>query len=383
MVMKKTLLLLALFSFSLSVLAQEDERLSPAEKYSVTTRGFWQNWFVQTNATWSAFYLQERILVAPFRKFPGGSSYTNPGLSVALGKWFTPGLGLRTKAGLWQWGKEDQGVGGDKFWSLNEQVLFNLSNLIRGYNEYRLWNLIPYIGAGINRNMSHSHYSTQLSAGLLNTFRISRHISANLDLGWNNFEAGNSGIGLKNRSHQFSLEVGLTFNIGSSRWEHATDNDAKDALTEGELDALNAQLADALAETERLQQELDERPAEKPQPSVQPAVRVQTEYAAVPISVFFAKGKSVTVAPRDVLNMKAVAEYAKEHPVRLVVTGYADSRTGSADGNLKLSQRRADAVADELVRLGVQRNMIDVVAAGGVDALSPSDFNRRVTIEMK
>ena len=91
----------------------------------------------------------------------------------------------------------------------------------------------------------------------------------------------------------------------------------------------------------------------------------------------------MSVAPRDVLNMKAVAEYAKEHPVRLVVTGYADSRTGSAEGNLKLSQRRADAVADELVRLGVQRNMIDVVAAGGVDALSPSDFNRRVTIEMK
>ena len=379
--MKKLIMLLAVASVAGRAVAQDDAPMAPAEKYTVNTNGFWHNWFVQTNATWSAFYRQERVLVAPLREFPGGSAYTNMGLSVAIGKWFTPGLVLRTKAGLLKWGKAEQGVGGDKFWSLNEQVLFNLSNLIRGYNERRLWNLIPYVGAGVNRNMSCNHYSTQLSAGLMNTFRLNRHLSANLDLGWNNFEAGNTGLALKKRSHQFTVEVGLTFNIGSGRWNHSADSDAKDALTEGEMDALNAQLADALAENERLQQELDERPAEKP--AVQPAVRVQTEYAAVPLSVFFEKGKAVTVAPRDVLNMQAVAEYAKNHPVRLVVTGYADSRTGSVEGNQKLSQRRADAVADELVRLGVQRNMIDVVAAGGVDALSPSDFNRRVTIEMK
>ena len=379
--MKKLILLLAIVSVAGSAWSQDDERLSPAEKFTVNTNGFWQNWFVQTNATWSAFYRQERVLVAPFHKFPSGSSYTNPGLSVAFGKWFTPGLGLRTKVGLWQWGKEDQGVGGDKFWSVNEQVLFNLSNLFRGYRERRLWNLIPYIGAGVNRDMSHSHYSTQLSAGLLNTFRLSRHLSANLDLGWNNFEANNAGLAMKKRNHQFTVEAGLTFHIGSNRWNHATDTDAKDALTEGELDALNAQLADALAENDRLQQELDQRPADKP--VVQPAVRIQTEYAAVPVSVFFEKGKSVTVAPRDVLNMKAVAEYAKDRPVRLVVTGYADSRTGSSETNQKLAQRRADAVADELVRLGVQRNMIDIVVAGGVDEISPAEFNRRVTIEMK
>lgn len=381
--MKRLISLLAVTGIVAAAWAQDDVQVAPSEKYSVTTNGFWHNWFVSADATWSAFYSQERALVAPFRKFPGGSEHTNMGLSLAFGKWFTPGLGLRTKLGLWQWGKEEQGIGGDKFWSLNEQVLFNLSNLLRGYHEQRLWNLIPYIGAGVNRNMSHSHYSTQLSAGLLNTFRISRHLSANLDLGWNNFEAGSQGLGIKNRAHQFSLEVGLTYHIGSSRWNHATDNDAKDALTEGELDAVNAQLADALAENDRLQQELDARPEVTVQPAVQPAVRQEVKYAAVPISIFFDKGKAVSVAPRDVLNMKAVAEYAKEHPVRLVVTGYADSRTGSAEGNLKLSQRRADAVADELVRLGVQRNMIDVVAAGGVDALSPSDFNRRVTIEMK
>ena len=381
--MKKLFLLLAVASVATGALAQDDERMDPAEKYTVSTNGFWQNWFVQANATWSAFYQQEHVLVAPFHKFPGGSYYTNMGLSVALGKWFTPGLGLRTKVQAWQLGKAEQGIGGDKFWSANEQVLFNLSNLLRGYSEQRVWNLIPYVGAGVNRNMSQRHYSTQLSAGLLNTFRLSRHLAANLDLGWNNFEVGNHGIGLKKRSHQFSVEVGLTLGIGASRWSHTTDNDAVSALTEGELDALNAQLADAQAENERLQQLLDQRPAVEPAKVVQPSVRTVTEYASVPVSVFFEKGKTVVVARRDLQNVAALAQYAQEHNARLLVTGYADKRTGTAAANQQLSQQRADAVADELVRLGVNRALIDVVAAGGVDLLSPADYNRRVTIEVK
>lgn len=381
--MKRIFLLLAVAGMTLGVAAQDDVRIDPAERYSVATNGFWQNWFVQGQVTWSAFYQHEPVLVAPFRQFPGGSAHTNLGLSLALGKWFTPGIGLRTKLGVWKMGKEEQGVGGDNFWSLNEQVLFNLTNLLRGYDQQRLWNLIPYAGAGIHRNATRRHYGTQLSAGLLNTFRLNRHLAANLDLGWNYLEAGNGGLRLKARNHQFTVEAGLTYHIGSGRWKHATDGEAVSALTEGELDALNAQLADALAENERLQQELEQAPQQKPAPVLQPSVRTVTAYVSAPVSVYFEAGKGLTVARRDMADLTALAELAKTHPVRLVVTGYADSRTGTADGNLKTSQRRADAVADELVRLGVSRDRIDVVAGGGVDLLSPSELNRRVTIEVK
>ena len=50
----------------------------------------------------------------------------------------------------------------NKYWTLNEQVLFNLSNLFCGYSETRVWNLIPYAGGGLNRNMS-LQYSTVLA----------------------------------------------------------------------------------------------------------------------------------------------------------------------------------------------------------------------------
>ena len=120
--MKKLFLMLAVASLSLSAMAQdvEDMNIAPAEKHRVATNGFWQNWFLGANVSWNAFYGEgERSLVAPFRKFPGGSYYTGLGASLSLGKWLTPVFGLRTKVNAWQMGKEEDGIGGDKYWTAN------------------------------------------------------------------------------------------------------------------------------------------------------------------------------------------------------------------------------------------------------------------------
>ena len=50
---------------------------------------------------------------------------------------------------------------------------------------------------------------------------------------------------------------------------------------------------------------------------------------------------------------------------------------------MKLSERRAQAVADELVRMGISRDIIEVVGAGGVNTLTPDDYNRRAVITVK
>ena len=275
--MKKLFLLLAVASLSLGALAQDEDDMdiAPAERHRVATNGFWQNWFLGANVTWNAFYgVGERSLVAPFRKFPSGTYYNGLGMSLSLGKWLTPVFGLRTKINAWQMGKKDQGLGGDKYWTANEQLLINATSLFRGYDEQRFWNLIPYVGAGVHRNMTHAHYSTALSLGLLNTLRLSPCFSANIELAWNSAEGSNGGMALKNRNQHFAVELGITWHIGKNNWKHATDQEAVSALTEGELDALNDQLADALAENERLQQEL----VAKPMPTaavttVAPAVR--------------------------------------------------------------------------------------------------------------
>ena len=101
------------------------------------------------------------------------------------------------------------------------------------------------------------------------------------------------------------------------------------------------------------------------------------------MSVFFNLNKAVIASQRDLQNVASLVAVAKQQGARLVVTGYADSQTGSADCNSQLSQQRAEAVANEIVKMGFPRESIETVAAGGVDTLSPTPYNRRATVEIK
>ena len=223
-------------------------------------------WFVQGNFVWNAWYgVGEKSLVAPLHKFPGGGGkgYTGWGISLAGGRWMTSVMALRTKLNLWQMGtKSDDGLTADKYWTLNEQVMFNVSSLFMGHNPYRLWNCIPYIGAGLSRNMSEAHYTSDLSFGILNTFRLTPKLAANFEIGWNSYE-GNGGIALKDRKQQITFEFGLTWCFGTSKASKKADADAIESLSQGEIDALNAQLADMEAENEQLRKELEEAKKQK------------------------------------------------------------------------------------------------------------------------
>ena len=394
--MKKLFLMLAVASFSLSSMAQED----PTEKYSVSTNSFWSNWFIQANVNYSALYFgNDNILSNPFYKFPMGTANTDVdhaartslGFSVAVGKWFTPGIGLRTKANaLWIGKAFDSDV--DKYLTLNEQVLFNLHNLIGGYDESRVWNFIPYIGAGLAHTFKTPNGvgkagTYTFSAGLLNTFKISRKVALNLELGYMNYGtemvgAAVGGIVPKHRLNQLSLEVGATFNLGKGTWNKTPDVDAIKALSQGQIDALNAQLTDAQAENARLKDMLANQP-KAGDPGTAVATKTVTKVVAAPVSVFFNLGQAKVASKKDLQNVSELAKVAKDNNSKIVVTGYADSKTGSAAYNQKLSEKRANTVADELVKMGVSRDNIEIVAAGGVNTLSPITYNRRATVEIK
>jgi outer membrane protein OmpA-like peptidoglycan-associated protein len=107
------------------------------------------------------------------------------------------------------------------------------------------------------------------------------------------------------------------------------------------------------------------------------------EVAAAPVSVFFNIGKSKVASKKDLVNLKALAEIAKDNNQKVVVTGYADSKTGSASFNQTLSEKRAETVKNELVKMGVAESQIEVVAAGGVNTLNPISYNSRATVEIK
>ena len=378
--MKKLLIVLAMCGLTMGASAQETTT-DPVQKYSVATNSFWSNWFIQVGADWNAYYSNEEhgqgLSHSPFKGFRAV-----PGFSVAVGKWFTPGLGLRTKfQGVWGRQVYDDVKHTRHMWTLNENVLFNLSNMLYGYNPERVWNFVPFLGGGINRNCSDNNYAMNLSFGILNTFRVSNKVGINFELGWNYAEEDFDGIsaGKGNRiwegkDNRLYAEVGLTFNLGKATWEKTPDVDAIKALSQSQIDALNAQLNDANAENARLKNLLAEKKNEAPA-SVK-------NYSNAPMSVFFNINKATVASRKDLVNVKGLADYAKENNTNLVVTGYADSATGSAAYNQKLSERRAETVANELVKMGVSRDQITTEGKGGVKDLSPVSYNRRATVKI-
>lgn len=376
--MKKFLIMLAIAGVSLTSMAQEAE--TATEKYSVATNSFWSNWFVQGGVQWTAFYssLEHGFDTSnnPFKSFR-----SNPQASVAIGKWFTPGLGLRTKvSGIW--GKAN----GDsfKYWNAQEQVLFNLSNMLCGYNPKRVYNCIPFAGAGFARNMSSDMYAAGMSIGLLNEFNINKRVAINLELGWNRLEndfyseghANNGPRGWDSHDNYLYAELGLTLNIGKTGWSKVPDVDAIKALSQSQIDALNAQLADSKAENDRLKAMLNEKPKEVVIPE---SIK---QFITTPVSVFFNCGKTDVANPKDLVNVEALAKFAKTNNSKIMVTGFADSATGTPQINQKLSVKRAEIVKGELIKMGVNADNISTQAHGGVETLSPISFNRRATVQI-
>jgi len=390
--MRRLLILLAFAGFSVVSFAQ-DATDSPSEKYSVATNSFWSNWFVQGNFTWTAFYSNEEKGL-DFAKSPLKDFRRDMGFSVAIGKWFTPSIGLRTKFnGIW--GKsvisENCKENKAKYWNLQEQVLFNLSNLFCGYSDTRVWNLSPYLGVGAARNCTYNTYELAGSAGILNTWKLTDKLRLNLDLNYNvcgdDFEGrawDNGGIGggheQRNHDRWFAAEVGLTLNLGKGSWKKSPDVEALKTMHQGQLDALNAQLADLQAENQNLR-------------SREPQVIRDTTYVnkstrdfiTTPVSVFFDLAKINVANLKDLVNVQALAKYAKENNCNILVTGYADSSTGTPEINERLSMQRAETVKGELIKMGVSESKIRCTHNGGVNILgqnAPKSFDRRATVQI-
>ena len=387
--MKKFVIGAALLGMSMTAFAQQAD---PTMKYSVATNSFWSNWFIQVGGDYNIWYSNQEH----GRRLDNGGDFNflskqrrSFGGSVAIGKWFTPGFGLRTKLQGFNSKKIGAvGVTSQHFWSLNEQIMFNLSNLFMGYNPERVWNISPFIGGGMARNMSANRYVMQLSAGINSSWRLCRNLDLYAEAGWNRMEDnfdGNEmaqlsnshhGRGWEDKDNHLYAEIGLTFKLGKATWNKTPDVDAIKALSQSQIDALNSQLNDLNAENGKLRKEL----AEKPKTTV--LTKSLKEFVATPISVFFNIGKIDVALLKDLVNVRALAKYAIENNSHILVTGYADSSTGTPAINQRLSEQRANTIVEELVKMGVNRSNIRTAAGGGVKMLEYPDYDRRATVQI-
>ena len=70
----------------------------------------------------------------------------------------------------------------------------------------------------------------------------------------------------------------------------------------------------------------------------------------------------------------------KDESLKVLVTGYADKQTGTADYNMKISRKRADAVRQALVDKGVSSSRIIVSSKGDTEQPFSTPQENRVCI---
>jgi outer membrane protein OmpA-like peptidoglycan-associated protein len=94
---------------------------------------------------------------------------------------------------------------------------------------------------------------------------------------------------------------------------------------------------------------------------------------------------SATVKPSFKPSLAKVADVLKEYDTQLTVVGHTDA-SGSESYNQQLSERRARAVRDELVRLGVPSSRLSAIGRGEFEPRADNSStsgraqNRRVEI---
>lgn len=348
------------------------------DKFKVETNRFWSNWFVSAGGGVNLYFGDHDKQVKFGKRLA-------PAVDVAIGKWFTPGIGVRfaysglsvkgaTQTGIHSTGEEVPGKGGYGYWLTKQKfnffnfhldAMFNVSNLLFGYNPNRVYSLSPYVGLGVMKT-NDTPKATEIAGhfGLLNSFRLCDALDLNLDIrgtlvsdAFDGEAYGRGGEGM------LSATVGLTYKFKKRGWDKAKtvvriDNRA--------INALRQQLSDAEAENERLKRALAEGNRQK-------AKEIVTKASANLVT--FPIGKA-TLSNEARANLSLLAEAIKAGDGNVVytITGYADAGTGSKRINERLSKRRAEAVFNCLVKeFGVSESQLRVDHKGGVDNMFYDD----------
>jgi outer membrane protein OmpA-like peptidoglycan-associated protein len=386
--MKKGIFLLVLLmAVPLITFAQEkpSELTIPSNKYQVMTNKFFDNWFIEGGIGGQLFFGDGDGFLSNF------GDRIAPSFKVAAGKWFTPGLGLRVAIdGISL--KRAKGFTAYKnknsinYIAPHVDAMFDIKNMLYGYNSERKYSVIPYAGFGAAAVLSkgtNGRKNAEFAAfiGVINKFKINDRLDFNLEVKSMIFEDGidgDTGSGIKRIDPAIGIEVGLTYRLGDIIG-FAKAATVPTGITEAEMSAVQNRLNEQIAKNEQLMNDLVDAKNAAQRP-VEPKVMNTNLSARI---IFFQIGKA-HISIREKLNIKFIAEQIKATPNKhFTVTGYADKATGSKAWNQKLSERRAEAVAKMLVEeYGVNKNQIKVVGKGGVDDLfNPVALNRAVVVE--
>lgn len=347
-----------------------------------------------------------------------GNFFANerPSFNIGVGKWIYPAFGARFTLGLHpQVGRAEWEISelwpdvfgnyGYNMFSGYVDGLVNLTNIVFKYREDRVFNLIGIIGLGYNHTFgfdkgkcARMRRGLTLSGGnvIPGTDEAPGAVTYKVDTKPSHYFAAHVGFqGRWKVSQAWDITGEVTFNGTDDKYNGHTYDRVYDTYFDFLLGAqfhfkdchgrrrfhyvkyLNSELIERLA---KMLSDENERLSEANMAIPEIFEKIKFSEALQTTVSFYVDRYYITEAQRK--NVKSVATFLFTHPdINLVVTGYADVETAYPAYNLRLSQKRAQAVYDMLVNdFHVPTNRLRIDYKG--DTVQPyaavNEWNRAV-----
>ena len=247
-------------------------------------------------------------------------------------------------------------------------LLCDVTNFWAPYNEKKVFRLIPWVGFGYAQRFKTDEAverarteSPTLNAGILTAFRLSKRVDLNVEVQGSLLNEQFNRVSMNHLTDGIvQLSAGLTFKLGK------TDFEVLEPMDYALLNDLNGQINKLRAEND----ELSKRPVSCPECA--PAVtEVANNYVD---NVVYFRLNSSKIDKIQQINIFNTAQFVKENNAPIKVIGYADKKTGTSNYNMGLSEKRARAVAKELIdKYGVSSDQITIEWKGSDE--QPYDEN--------
>ena len=314
----------------------------------------------------------------------------NSNAGLRIGRWFTPVFGLAAEGNVYF---NDHNMPQSKTLARYMNVgligTVNLSNWFAGYKgEPRLFEVVPVYGFGWGHTFgTDENYNVLTSkAGIDFTFNLGKakawQVYVEPSMNWSLNGDGKEGVAYDINKSAFQLNAGIVYKFKNSNGSHnftiaqLRDQNEIDGLNSqinslrGDLNNKDAQLSAKDKQIKDLQNALDE--CNKKPKYVKPATATNLQP-----TVLFRQGKAV-VDKSQMPNIELIAQYMKNHAdAKVEIKGYA-SPEGNKDFNQALSQKRADAVKNVLVKkYKIAADRLTTKGMGATDKLFKQvEFNR-------
>lgn len=174
------------------------------------------NWFVNVSGGVSAFVGSPLGCGDIFDR-------TKPALSVSVGKWFTPAIGVRAAFQGLQF--KDALFESRNFQHLHADLMWNvLAGISHSKDDFR-WDLVPYVGLGILHNDELDRQPFAVSYGVQGRYRLTDRLHLTAELGCATTFKDFDGMGAGNKwgDRMLSLTAGLSYTIGKKDWKRIVD----------------------------------------------------------------------------------------------------------------------------------------------------------------